>query len=180
MFGLVISNNGVGCTPYGSTLSLNEVTATEATDPESTCTSNSTSTSIIPVTITSSSSGARTTTSLPQSSISLTVTAMATTTIGSGNGSGNEPLGHLGGGAIAGVAIGAIAGVVLVLMVVWWIARRTRRRRNKETGVPQDPQPVVAELGSKAIAIRATNSQMHELGDSQEVGVFELGVPLLR
>jgi hypothetical protein len=181
MFGLIISKDGGGCTTYGATLSRGEVTASEVTDSKSTCTSNSTSTSIIPVTITISNSGAITTTSLPQSSISLAVvTAIATTTVASGNGSGNEPSGHLGGGPIAGIAIGAIAGVVLLLMVAWWIARRTRRRRNKETGMPQDPQPVVTELGSKAIVMKITNSQIHELGGSQQVDVFELGESLPR
>lgn len=87
MFGLTVVNGGVGCTPYGSTLGLGQITATEATDLESLCTTSSPATSSNNL---SQITSAGSTTSLPQSSVPLTLAGItspaAVTTKSSENG----------------------------------------------------------------------------------------------
>jgi hypothetical protein len=96
-----------------------------------------------------------------------------------GSGSGNKPSSPLDKGVIAGIAIGAVASAVLILMGAWWTLSRTRGKQSSETDTPQNQRPVEADSKPIAMALREADSgQIHEISGGQPVEpVFELGVP---
>jgi hypothetical protein len=146
----------IGYSPHGSTLSPGQITAFRATGLESTCTTSNSITSLA----TGSSSG--TARGIYGSSVSRAGTATATATTMIGSGSGNQPSSPLGKGAIAGVAVGAVAPAVSILVGAWWISRRTRRRQSSETNAPQNRHALGAKF---AMASREADSgQIHEVG----------------
>jgi hypothetical protein len=180
MFGLDVPNVGVGCTSFGGALATNQVAATEATNPPSTCTTAVTTTTSIATSTTASSTDAASSSTDSASSSAQphpgssagqgvagqsTATAMPDVATTSNN---------IGGGAIAGIAIGAIAGIALIILAAWMVRRRAKPRSNE--AIPAVMlQPKSAELGGTWHQPRVPGSETYIYNNSN-YGPAELPV----
>ncbi|KAI1357950.1 hypothetical protein F5Y08DRAFT_322992 [Xylaria arbuscula] len=117
-----LANDGVGCQPIGDTIDTDTYhTVTQFFTSSVFCTSSSTTSSSIATQTTSSSTTSSPTESAPS--------------IPASHSSG------LGAGGIAGVVIGAVAGVALIVVAIWlWKRRQLARNEPPATSNP-------AELG---------------------------------
>ncbi|OQO08672.1 hypothetical protein B0A48_06542 [Cryoendolithus antarcticus] len=108
---------------------------------------------------------------------------------GSGSGTGSSKKSSLSGGAIAGIAIGAVAILALIAFLVWFLMRRRKRSRVAELG-PRDsmvrdpgevhkpyysPVPHMAEHEHQTARheMEAKPAYAHEMEGQREVGELQ-------
>lgn len=130
MYGVVISqrNNPVDCSSIGVAIATGAAVARSLTDAKTTCTS-SISTTATPTSTTSI--GSTPTSSHVASGIGGAASPASTKDGGREQGSSSS----LGKGAIAGIVVGAVLGIALLVLATWWITRyRVANRQTEQPG----------------------------------------------